>query len=109
MTDVLDFHIVHNDELIEVRQNSVHLAAIDVENKRVAEVIRVEVRLNAALRVQQEDVHAMAESEIADIIGGHTIQPAHSISAGYGNLCAAAEVVNTALGLQRQELGASIS
>src|ERR1700719_3950379 len=92
-----------------MRQNFVLPPPVDVEHKRIAEIVNVEVGLDTALRVEQECVHAMADGKIANVIGGHAIQPAHSIFAGYGNFGATAQVVNTALRQQRPKLGACIA
>jgi hypothetical protein len=81
VAEIFYFNIVHDDEMVERRDDFLHLAAISLDQKGFPHVEDVHVAENAALRVQQERINTMSRGEIPDIIGDHAIHPAHPVAA----------------------------
>ena len=82
--------------MIEQLQYFFSLPTLRIHQQRVAALEDVKVRLNMALRVQQEGIDAVAGSKVADIVCDHAIQPADAVAAGHRDFGAPAQVINTA-------------
>src|SRR5260370_34464343 len=107
--DVGDLHIVGDDEVIKQLQYFVSLPAFRIHQQRVAALEGVEVRLNAALRVQHKSIDAVAGGKIANVVGDHAVQPADAVAAGHRDLGAPTQVIEAASREQGLELGARIA
>src|ERR1035437_11066823 len=107
--DVADLHIVGNDEVIKQLQYFVSLCGLRIHQQRVAALKGVEVRLNAALRVQHIGIDAVAGGKIAHVVRDHAVQPANAVAAGHGDFGAPIQVIETAPREQALELGARIA
>ena len=62
------FHVVHDDELVEMRQNNFAQPRVNIHEQHVAHVVGIEVGLDVSLRIQQECIDAVVEGKITDII-----------------------------------------
>src|ERR1035437_7002127 len=104
-----DLYVVGDDEVIEQLQYFVPLCVLRIHQQRVAALKGVEVRLNAALRVQHIGIDAVAGGKIANVVGDHTVQPADAVAVGHRDLGAPIQVIEAATREQGLELGASIA
>src|ERR1017187_308887 len=109
VADVGDLYVVGDDEVIKQLQYFVSLCVLRIHQQRVAALKGVEVRLNAALRVQHKGINAVAGGKIANVVGDHTVQPADAVAAGHRDLGAPIQVIEAATREQGLELGASIA
>ena len=71
--------------MVESGDNLLDLAAIRLDHERLARVIDDHVAKDAALRVKQESIHPASGGKIANVVGHHTVQPAHAVAAGERN------------------------
>src|ERR1039458_7133804 len=109
VADVGDLNIVGDDVAIEELQYFVSLSAFRIYQQRVSTLEDVEVGLNAALRVEQERIDAVAGRKIANIVRDHAVQPADAVAAGHRDLGTPAQVIEPAARKQCLELGTSIA
>ena len=96
IADVGELDIVGDDVVIEQLQYFFLLSAFRIHQQRVSTLENVEVRLNPALRVQQEGIDAVAGSKIANVVCGHAIEPADAVPAGHRDFGAPVQVVEAA-------------
>ena len=68
--------------MVESGDDLLDLAAIGFHHERLALVIDEHIAENAALRVEQESIHAVSGGEIANVVRNHAVQPAHAVAAG---------------------------
>ena len=80
-----------------------------IHQQRVAALKGVEIRLNAALRVQHKGINAVAGGKIANVIGDHAVQPADAVAAGHRDFGPPTQVIEAATREQGLELGARIA
>ncbi len=78
----VDFHVVHDDVMVESSNDLLDLTAIGFHHQPLASVIDEHIAENAALRVEQESIDAASGGEIANVVRNHAIQPAHAVAAG---------------------------
>ena len=90
VADVGDLDVVHDDEFIEDVFQTLGLPEFGIDKQVIAEVVNVEIALDAALRIQDEVVVAVILWEVANIIGDHAVGPADTVGAGEHDLRAPA-------------------
>ena len=108
VADVGDLNIVGDDVVIEQLQYFVALCALRIHQQRVAALKGVEVRLNAALRVQHISINAVAGGKIANVVRDHAVQPADAVAAGHRDFGAPTQVIEAATREQGLEFGTRI-
>src|SRR5260370_17366162 len=89
--------------MVEGGDGLLDLAAITLDNDRVALAVSVHVPKDAALRVEQEGIDAVTGCEVADVVRNHAVQPAHAVAAGERNPGAEAEVIDSAAAGESRE------
>ena len=94
VADVGDLDVVHDDEFVEDVFQALGLPELGIDEQVVAEVVDIEIALDAALRIQDEVVIAVVLREVAHIVGDHAVSPADTVGAGEHDLRAPAEVVH---------------
>src|SRR6201987_4969691 len=102
--DVLEGHVVHDDEVVEVRHEGGNLAAIGEDEQVVGETEGVAVALNAALRVEHKAIVSSAFGQSLNVVGEHSVEPAQPICAADGDLPAIAEIEGAGAFRQRSDL-----
>src|ERR1700678_4092481 len=90
--------------MIEGGDDFLGLAAVGFYGDGLAPVVGVHIAKDAALRVEQESIDAVAGGEIADVVGDHAVEPAGAVAAGERELGAEAQVVNSTSVLQGSKL-----
>ena len=90
--DVFEHHVVHDDEVVEVRHQRGDLAAIGDDQQVIGEAVGVAVALDAALGIQHKAIVAGAFGQTLNVVGEHAIEPAHAVRAADGDLAAIAEI-----------------
>ena len=78
----LELDVVHDDEVLEVGEESGELVAAGLEEDRVRLEEGGGVGLDAALRVEEEGVAALARGERLDGVCGHAVEPANAVVSG---------------------------
>ena len=104
LAEIRDLNIVHDDVVVEGRENLLGLPAVGVHRDRLAAIVGIQIAQNVPLRIQQKRIHALAHGQVADIVGDHPIQPAHAVAAGQRNLRPEPEVIDAAPAAQRRKL-----
>ncbi len=79
-----------------MRQHRVKLLTASVHDQRIASVVSVQVAQNVSLRIQHKGIYALPLRQVADIIGDHTVQPAHPVATANGNLSARPQIEDSA-------------
>src|SRR5437588_521142 len=82
--------------MVECGGDLLNLATISLHDESVALVTSVHVAEDAALRVKQESINAMARGKVANVIRDHAVQPARAVGAGERDPGAEAEVIDSA-------------
>jgi hypothetical protein len=94
--DVRNLYVIHDYVVIEGSKELSHLRLIRVDRQEFAAIICIQVAQNMSLRIQQESIYTMPNSEIANVIRDHPVQPPDPITAGNADLRAATQVVYAA-------------
>src|SRR5580693_2743538 len=95
--------------MIESGHDLLALAAISFHYQLVPEVVDIHVPKNAALRIEQESIHTVSRSKVANVVRDHAVQPAHPIFPGERNPRPEAQVINSAAAGKRGKLRSGIS
>ena len=81
--DVFEHHIVHDDEVVEEGHQGGELGRSCFDKESVWLGEDVGVALDAALDAEEEVVVSFAWLELLDRVGGHAVEPADAVLAGY--------------------------
>src|SRR5271163_3151050 len=88
----MKLHVIHNDEVVEMGEESRSLGLIGIQQQRIGGAVDVCVTLNAPLGIEDEVVAASAFGKGQDGVRNHAVEPAQAILAGDSNAGTVAEV-----------------
>ena len=106
---IRDFHVIHDDVMVENLEQFGSLRLIGVDKQVFAPVVNIHVGQNAALRIEQEVVVAMIQRQIANIVGEHAIQPAYPVFPGDHDLGSPIQIEEATGGMEGMQLAGRIA
>ena len=80
--EIFNFHLVHDDVAIEDLQNRFQLLRFRFDHDALRPIECVQIGLNFPLWIQEKGINTLTSSQIANIVGDHSVQPAHPVCAG---------------------------
>src|SRR5580658_8781043 len=90
--------------MVEGGNDLLCLAAISLDHEGLAQIVDNHVAQNTALRAEQKSIHTVSGGEIADVVGNHSVQPPHAVTASKGDSRAESQVIDSTTVQQSSEL-----
>jgi len=81
-------HVIHDDEFFEHFDESFANHGVGNAEEPVGNGVRLDLRKNVPLRIEQKGNDAVACGEILDVVGQDSVEVAHAVGAGKGEISA---------------------
>ena len=93
-------HVIHDDVFVENFDEALANHGIGDTQEPVGKRVRLDLRENVALRIQEQGNDAMAGLEVLDVVGQDGVQVTHAVGSGEGEI-GAVILVNQRHGVSR--------